>query len=234
MSGRHHRMMRRFVVATLVVHAWLLAGLSPSRAAAASAPNSSLVNGMPCNNVCQAYMAWSDRMMAQFHPAQRQAPRPPTAAHAKKPEQAAQHTAVTRRQGLNAFARLPRQADPASPSVAPQAAETAPPVEMAASQPSEPVAELTAAPDGAAEQRASTGSATTVSAGVTPVSFVDPLTMTAEPVTTSQVASGRPQRLPVSLILVLCALLAFGCWWWIRGTQAADAMRSYPGPIDAS
>ena len=227
MSGRHHRMMRRLVAAMFMVHALFLAGLSPSSAAA---PNSGLVNGMPCNNLCKAYMAWSDRMMARVKPPQRQVPRPPTVAHAKKPEPPPQHAALTRRQGLNAFARLPRQADPA-PSAAPQAAEAAPPVEGAPSQPTNPVADLTSAVDGTATQ---SGSATIKHAEATPVSFVNPLTMTAEPVTTSQVASGRPRRLPVSLILALCALLAFGLWWWIKGTQAADTMQSYPGPADAT
>jgi hypothetical protein len=233
MSGRHHLMMRRLVVAVLVLHAWLLAGLSPSGAAAANASGTGLVNGMPCANLCKAYMAWSDRMMAQFHPAQHRAPlRPATAAHPKNPEQPPRDAAPTRRPGLNAFARLQHQADPA-PAAPPPVEEAPPQVETAAAPPTDPVAELTAMADSVAEQRANTGNATTAAAEATPVSFVDPLAMTAEPVTTGQVASGSPRRLPVSLILALCAMLAFGCWWWIRGTQATDAMQSYPGPADA-
>ncbi len=212
MSGRHQRtMIRRLIVAMLMVHAVSLAGLSPSHAAAANSPAGDFVNDMPCNELCKAYMAWSDRTMARLHPAQRQAPpRPQTAAHAKKPEQPPHHATAARRPGLNPFARLSPSADATPPSVA------SPPVEIAASQPADPVADRPPAADSAAEQRADAGSATTVSAETRPMSVADSLPPTAVPVTAGHVANGPPRRLPVSLVLALCALLAFASWWWIR------------------
>lgn len=217
MSGRHHWTMRRLVVAMLMVHALSLAGLSPSHAAAANS-SAGLLNDIPCNDLCKAYMAWSDRTMARLNPAQRQTPpQPRAAAHPKKPEQPPHSAAAARRPGLNAFARLPRQVDPAPPTA------PSPPVEIATSQPAAPIADRTPAADGVAKQRADTDSATTELAETMPTPPVaDPLAATQQPVTIGAIANGPPQRLPVSLVLALCALLAFVSCWWIRDRLQAE------------
>jgi hypothetical protein len=232
MLGRHHQTMRRLAVAVLVVQASLLAGLSPShaaaRAAAAHSSRTELVDGVPCNDLCKAYMAWSDRMMARLLPARQQAqPKPRTAAHAKKPERTARHAAATRRLDLNSFAQLPRRGSPAPQPADPQ------PVEIAALQSTGLIADRTSAADGVAERRANADSvaAATEFPETMPISVANPNPPTQEPVATGQVAGPPPARIAISLALALCALLAFGSsgwmsWGWMRSrTRAAGTFR---------
>src|SRR5438270_6231066 len=129
MMERLHSTIRRLMAAMLFAYAASLAGLSPSFAAAANSSGAEIVNGMPCNSLCKAYMAWSNRMTGRFSWS-----RPQThivlrtAAHPKKPERPAHHREMaetTRRSGLNSFAQLPRPDGAAAQSAAPREAEMA-------------------------------------------------------------------------------------------------------------
>jgi hypothetical protein len=224
MTGRQHFAPQRFMPTVLVAAALSLVGLSASHAAAASSSSPGVVNGIPCNDLCKAYMAWSDRMMTQFGPSR---PHPHarlrTAAHPKRPERTAHHidVAETRRSGLNSFAQLRPQS-----SAAPQSAE--PQAEMAPMQPTGLPADPFSPTAGAlAEQHADAGSAAAEFPETTSVSAADPIAAAQQPGTTGHHILGEaPMQLPLSLVLALCALLAFGSWGWIKGrTQAADAIR---------
>jgi hypothetical protein len=219
MMGRPHWRMQPLVAAMLAAFALSLVGLSPSHAAAASSSRTDVVNGMPCNDLCKAYMAWSDRMKAQFSVSR---PQPHaqlrTAAHTKRPERTAHHMAATRRSGLNSFAQLPGRSDPPPQSAEPAQAETAP------SQPTGVIADGFSPPDGAlAERRAD---AATEFPETMPIDAADPRAATPEPVASGRIVGRPAMQLPLSLILALCALLAFGSWGWIRGrTRDASALR---------
>jgi hypothetical protein len=147
-----------------------------------------------------------------------------TAAHPKKPERPRHHMnmAGTRGLDLNSFAQLPRQSAAAAQLAIPQQVETAP------SQPAGEVAgPLFAADGGAAEQRADAGSGATEFPETMPMPVADPIGAPQQPITSGQIAAGPAPRLPASLVLALCALLAFGCWGWIRSRtdEAASAFR---------
>jgi hypothetical protein len=223
MMGRLHWMIRRLVAAMLMAYAASLAGLNPSHAAAANSSGADVVNGMPCNDLCKTYLAWSNRMAARFsssRPQTRSALR--TAARPPRPERPPHHRdiAETHRSGLNSFAQLPRPSDVSAQSAAPRQAEMVP---------SQPDGEIASRPfpadGGVAEQRADTGSVATEFPETMPVA--DPIAATQQPITSSHIAAGPPLQLPLSLVLALGALLAFGCWGWIRGKtdEAASAIQ---------
>ena len=220
--GRLDPRVQRLALAVLVVHALSLAGLGPSHAAAARSRSTDLVEGVPCNDLCKAYMAWSDRMMARFGPSRLQArAEPRTAAHPKRPERTAHRGAAARRSGLNPFVQLPRQSIEAPQSAEPRQ------VEMASSPPTAPIANRLLPPDGSVtEQQLEPGSAMSAFAEMPPMFTVDPVSATQEAITTGHIASGPTKRLQISLALALCALLAFGSWGWIRvRTLAASAIQ---------
>jgi hypothetical protein len=225
MTGHRHFAPQRLVATVLVAAALSLSGLSASHAAAAISPGPGVVNGIPCNDLCKAYMAWSDRMMTQFGPSR---PHPHarlrTAAHPKRPERTAHHIdpTATRRSGLNSFAQLGPQNGAAPQSADPRQAEMTP------SQPAGLMADRFSPADGGrtAEQQADAGITAAEFPETTPVSVADPIGAIQRPVTTRHILGGPPMQLPLSLVLALCALLAFGSWGWIRGrTQPADAIR---------
>jgi len=222
MMGRPDPTLQRFVLAVLVVHAVSLAGLGLSHAATANSSAGDLVNGMPCNDPCKAYMAWSDRMLARFAlPRPQEHAQPRTAAHPKKPERTAHHATATRRPNLNSLAQLPRQSGEAS-----QPGELRE-VEMASSQPASPITDrLFQANGDITEQRIEANSATAALADPMPISVAETASATRQPVTAARATSRSAMRLQISLLLAFCALLAFGSWGWIRvRTEAADAVQ---------
>jgi hypothetical protein len=222
MMGRPDPRMQRLMLALLVGHAVSLAGLGPSHAAAVNSSGSDLVNGMPCNDPCKAYMAWSDRTLARFAPPRPQEhAQPRTAAHPKKPERTAHHATGTRRPNLNSLAQLPRQSgDAQQPGESRQ-------IEIAPSQPANPIADRPFPADaGIAGQRIAARSTTTALADTMPMAVADPVLATRQPVATDHAAAGSTMRLQISLVLAFCALLAFGTWGWIRvRTEAANAIQ---------
>ncbi|WP_407156867.1 hypothetical protein [Bradyrhizobium sp. STM 3557] len=222
MMGRPDPTLQRLVLAMLVVHAVSLAALGPSHAAAANSSSSDLVNGMPCNDPCKAYMAWSDRMLARFAlPRPQASGQTRTAAHPKKPERTARHVTGTRRPSLNSLAQFSRQSGEAPQSGDPRQ------VEMASSQPTSPIsAGLFSADTGITEQRSEAGGARAALADPTPMSVASPVPAAQQPATAEHAAASRATRLQISLALAFCALLAFGSWGWIRvRTEAANAIQ---------
>jgi hypothetical protein len=222
MMGRPDQTMQRLVLAMLVFQAASLVGLGPSHAAAVNSSGADLVNGMPCNDPCKAYMAWSDRMLARFAlPRPQEHSQPRTAAHPKKPERTAHHATGTRRPSMNSLAQFPRQS-----GEAPQPGEPRQ-LEMASSQPTGPITDRPFAADaGITEQRTDAGSPTAALADPMPMYVADPVPATRQPVRADHVAAGPAMRLQISLALAFCALLAFGSWGWIRvRTQAASAIQ---------
>jgi len=78
------------------------------------APEMDTVNGQPCNTLCKAYMAWSDRVLAVTQPSYVRpqvrvaVPQNPTPKKLEKPERMANHAPKsTRPSNLDSFAQLP-------------------------------------------------------------------------------------------------------------------------------
>ena len=111
----------------VMICALSLAGLGASHARPAHAPQSAHSNGLPCNAVCKAYMTWSHRVTAMFHPsrplkmARPTRPQQKFAAHHRGLPRMAHHAPGTRERGLNSFAQLRVQND--ATAEAPQATE---------------------------------------------------------------------------------------------------------------
>jgi hypothetical protein len=219
--------MQRLVFTALIVHAFALAGSSPSQASVPHASKPTSINGQPCGNLCQAYIAWSDRMLAKLYP------RPPhhrvqprlqaraTARH-QRPQRAVRHATTPRRRGATLFAQLAPRSDAALRLRNARAGEIAPP-------PAGPVAEkpVNAATELPAEDATIAATDLSSSSGGFPETIAISTSVT-EPVSEAADASGqsggRDIRLLLSLALALGALLAFLLWGWFRAsTQTANA-----------
>jgi len=210
-----------------------LAGLATSQAAPSHVSRTVYVNGLPCNDLCKAYMAWSDQIMAKFRPQQRQAR---VVAPHKKPDRTVQHASGTRQSGLNGFAQLPRQRD-----AFPSSAET-PHVQPVSSEPVQPITERIFATDGTMPAKpADAGVAANASLETTPVSATSLVsatqvfatqafatqvfspqdtgpqdTSTPDTGTTSRFMRDLDGRFALSLGLALCALLSLLSWACFR------------------
>jgi len=210
-----------------------LAGLATSQAAPSHVSRTVYVNGLPCNDLCKAYMAWSDQIMAKFRPQQRQAR---VVAPHKKPDRTVQHASGTRQSGLNGFAQLPRQRD-----AFPSSAET-PHVQPVSSEPVQPITERIFATDGTMPTKpADAGVAANASLETTPVSATGLVsatqvfatqafatqvfspqdtgpqdTSTPDTGTTSRFMRDLDGRFALSLGLALCALLSLLSWACFR------------------
>src|SRR4051812_43150317 len=103
-----------------------LAGLSTSHAAPPTVSGPDDVGGQPCNDVCKAYLAWSDGVSTKLRPSP---PAAQTAVHDRKPAgRMTDHRASKPRPpGLNAFAQLPVRRDAAALSARTVQAVVAPP-----------------------------------------------------------------------------------------------------------
>lgn len=207
----------------LVATALLTCALSlgATVAGARAAPGRTTVNGMPCNDLCRAYLAWSDRMMAKFLPprpqaravspsqAQNQAPAK-TAVRDRKPERALHHATAPRKPGFTAFAQLPHagvatqrtidvaSADGTAETPVDQTARRSPPAEAGHS---ETTAAATEFPETSA--------------------VVPPQPASAATASTTEIAAEQETRFPVSLALSLSAFVAFLAWGWFRDRTAA-------------
>jgi hypothetical protein len=204
-----------------LVCALSLAGLSTSHAAPSNPSGTDDVNRLPCNDVCKAYMAWSDRVSTMFHPsrpvAQTAVPNEILAgwiAHHRAPK--------TRQTSLNSFAQLPVRRD-----AMPQFAETSQ-AEVAPSRPGDRIADRFPAAAGFVNAiLASTGGATNDDAPEsTAVSATDAIPATQGTSTIEDTASGVNLRFLVSLILALSTLSTLVLWGRSRGrTRIARAIR---------
>lgn len=224
---------RRLGAAVALISALSLAGLATSQAAPSHVSRTVYVNGLPCNDLCKAYMAWSDQIMAKFRPQQRQAR---VVAPHKKPDRTVQHASGTRQSGLNGFAQLPRRRD-----AFPSSAET-PHVQPVSSEPVQPTTERIFATDGTMPAKpADAGVAANASLETTPVSATSLVsatqvfatqafatqvfspqdtgpqdTSTPDTGTTSRFTRDLDGRFALSLGLALCALLSLLSWACFR------------------
>ena len=209
--GRLRSMMLALGATAAVICALSLAGPSPSHAAPPDMPGTDDAGAQPCNEACKAYMAWSDRVSARFHPSQ---PVAQSAAHDAKPagQVVVRHRATQARQpSLNSFAQFPvRRAATA------QSAETA----QAAVAPSRPV-------DGIADRfpttagfvsaiLASTAGAPSDAPESAAVSVTDVLPATGGASTIDATTGGLDIQFAVSLFLTLCILSGLMVWGWSR------------------
>lgn len=213
-----------------------VAGPTTSGAAPSNASGTGYVNGMPCNDICKAYLAWSDRMMAKLRssPQSRSKARVEArvAVRRSKPERIVHAVPEKRRSDLDSFARILRPSD-----TAPQAPQ---PPQIAVAAPSGPAD----TPVDAIEQRlspaagvpnarlADASSASTEPPERTLVSLTAPIAATQDrqdtqdTSTSDDFARGSDWLLRGSLGLALCALLLLLYWGWFRDkTQGADRLR---------
>jgi len=199
---------QRLGVAAALGFVLSLAGPSMSHAAPSKASGTGYVNELPCNDICKAYMAWSDRMMAKFRSASQSRPKTRTAVH-RKPDRTAARASQTRHSDLNSFARLLRPSDtPAQVVETPQVAAPTP------SGPVEAIAERLSPAAGTANTRlADAGSAaTTTEPQTTLVSLTAPISGTEDMSATDNYARGRDWLLTASLGLAVIALFALLSW----------------------
>jgi hypothetical protein len=206
----------------------MLSVVAPSRSYASPSDTAGYVNGKPCNDLCKAYMAWTDRVLTASRSVLH--PRPPerVAVHRNKAERPVHRAAAPHRSSGNAFAQLvhrsPVRTQVRTSAHADASARLVPePVVRTAEQPSireqlsiaeqpSPVSEIAmAAPAdfaGAAEHPLQ----------LTPVSFTTE--SSGNTGTTVAIADVPDRRLPISLALALCALLSLLSWSWLRRGNA--------------
>jgi hypothetical protein len=187
---------------------------SPLYAAASTVSGTDDASQQPCNDVCRAYMAWSDRVSAQLRPS---SPVAQTAVPDGKPAGQMVHRRAsrTRQPSLNSFAQFPVRR-----SATAQSAETA----QAVVGPSRPL-------DGIADRFPTTaGFVTALLAGPagatneapdsTVVPVADAIPATQGTSTTDATAGGVDMQFLVSLFLALCILSALVFWGWGRTRRA--------------
>ena len=208
--------MQRLGVAVALIYALPLAGLSTSYAAQPNAAETSHVNGQTCGDLCKAYMAWSDRMMARFRPSQ---PQIPAVVPHKKPGRTIHPASAARQLDLSSFAQLRRGIE-----AAPRSPET-PHVQAAPTEPVEPISERLFPADGVVTATpADAGAATNEPAESTLVS-VGRLVFDPDISSTSRFARGDG-LFAFALGLALCALFSLLAWvGFRRWTQTANTIR---------
>jgi hypothetical protein len=206
-----------------------LAGPTTSQAAPSHVSRTVYVNGLPCNDLCKAYMAWSEQVIAKFRPQQHQTQ---VVVPHKKPDRTVHHASGTRQSSLNGFAQLPRRGD-----AKPSSAET-PHVQPVSSEPVQPITERIFAADGTINAKpADAGVAANAPLQTTPVSVTGLVsatldtgpqddTPTPDTGTTSRITRDFDGRFALSLGLALCALLSLLSWaCFRRWTQTANMIR---------
>ena len=210
--------MQRLGVAVALIYALSLAGLSTSHAASSNVSETDYVDGPPCNDLCNAYMAWSDRVLAGSRPSQRQMR---VVVPHKRPDRTVHRASGTRRLGLNVFAQLPRRSD-----AAPQSVET-PHVPAAPSEPVQPITERLFPANGiVTAKRADAGVATNEPPESTLVWVTGLVSATPDTGTISHFARRLDGRFALSLALALCALLSLLSWGYLRRRmQTANTIR---------
>jgi hypothetical protein len=196
---------RSLGAAVVLIHALSLAGLGTSLAAASKVSGTGYVNGMPCNDLCKAYMAWSDQVMAN---SRRSQPQMRVVVPRKRPDRTVRRASGTRRLGLNLFAQLPRLSD-----AAPQSVET-PHVRAASPEPVPPITERLFPSDGIVTARPAV--ATNAFAETTPVPVTSLVAAAQDTNAASHFAPGLDGRFALSVGLALCALLSLLSWVCLR------------------
>jgi hypothetical protein len=129
MMDRLRSAVRTLRMTAVLICALSLAGFGTSHARPSQALQSTHGNGLPCNAVCKAYIVWSHRVTAMFHPSRplKMPARPPqkiAAHHGRAPRMVVHHAPRTR--GLNSFAQWPVPSDAKADSAGTQLAAEAP------------------------------------------------------------------------------------------------------------
>jgi hypothetical protein len=195
-----------------LIYSLSLVGSSTAQAARSNASETNYVNGLPCNDLCKAYMAWSDRVMARFLPSQ---PQMRVVIDSKRPDRTVHRASGTRRSGSNSFAQLTEPSD-----AVPQSVETAH-VPAARSEPVQPITEGSIPAAGIVTAKpADAGDATNDSPETSPVSATGYVSATQNTGMIRDVARGLDGRFGVELGLALCALLSLLSGWWLRRKAA--------------
>jgi hypothetical protein len=146
MIGRDRATIAAFGVAAALVCALTLATPRSARAAPTNAATDT-VDGIPCNSLCQAYMAWSDRVMAATRPRPPARPQERMAAHPKKPERPRHPAPDAHHRASMTSAQPPRRrfaAQPPAEIPRLQTAALSDPVTTAAARPFAAVEAITA------------------------------------------------------------------------------------------
>ena len=212
MMNRLRSTMQTLGAAAALICALSLGGLSTSHAATSNVPGTDDVAAQPCNDVCKAYMAWSDRVSAKLHPS---SPVAQATVPDGKPADRIVHRRAsrTRQPSLNSFAQFPVRRD---------AAETAQAV-VAPSRQLDGIADRFPTTAGFVTSLLSgTPGATTESPDSTVVPVADTVSAMPDPGTIDATAGGVDMQFTVSLFLALCLLAAFVVWGWSRArTQRA-------------
>src|SRR4051794_36719690 len=214
--GRLRSTMRTLGATAVFVCALSFGGVSACHAAASKPSGTGNAGAQPCNDVCKAYLAWSDRVAAMLRPSSTTAQ---AAVHDRKPAGRTVHPRASqgRQSGLNSFAQFPVRRDTAA-----QSAETV----RAAVAPSRSI-------DGIADRFPTTAGFVTALLAGTPgatndapenpvVAVTDAIHLTRETGTIGQAARGPDSGFAMLLLVALCILSALGFWAWARGkTQTA-------------
>jgi hypothetical protein len=167
----------RSITRTLGVIAFLicalsLTGLSASRARPLTPSPLVRRDAPPCNSVCEAYLAWSSRVMTTLHPSR---PSEATADLHRRPlQRVAHHGPRLRQRGLNSFAQLHVPNDAAPSAAEPRRAEEIPPVPETPRIPEAALAPETPDPVAVTRAAATPQAAATKQAAQTPPSEVAP------------------------------------------------------------
>jgi hypothetical protein len=201
--------MRTFGAIAALLSALSLAGPSTSHAVESTMSGTDDTGPPPCNDVCKAYMAWSDRVSAKLHPS---SPVAQAAVHDGKPagQMVRRRASGTRQPGLNSFAQLPGRRE-----ATPRSAETAQ-AEIASSRPLDGIADRfpTTAGFVSALLAGSPGASNDApDSTVIPVSDTIPATRGTS---IDAPAGGVDMQFVVSLFLALI-LSGLVVWVWLRG-----------------
>ncbi|WP_315783873.1 hypothetical protein [Bradyrhizobium sp. SZCCHNPS1003] len=188
-------------------------------AAQAGSANGDMVNGQYCNDLCKAYMAWSNRMLAVTQPASYSRPQvrvavpqsmtPKKMDKAEKPDRMAQHGPKPHRPAnLNSFAQLPSGSQAAQSSMEP------PPSDPAASD--APATGRLFAADPLPHSAIADMRRATDAAGLRLVSMTEPVTVGE--------AGGSPRsKMPsIWIMLAAAALLAYFGHGWLKRRNGAS------------
>jgi hypothetical protein len=223
MMGRLRSTMQTPGATAVLIGALFLAGLNASHAAPSNGSGTDDIGRLPCNDLCKAYLAWSDRASAMFHPS---SPAAQTAVHPVKPAgRMLPHPASrTRPPSLDSFAQFPVPGDTPPESAATSQAEIAP------SRPAERIGDRFPVAGGiVAATPASTGSATNDAPESTVVSAIGAIPATQGARAIGNTGGVLNMRFAMFLSLALCTLWALVFRGWFRGrTQTAHASRRRP------
>src|SRR4051812_16098667 len=203
MIGRNPTTTAALGVSAALTCALTFAAPRPALAAPTNA-STDTVDGVPCNSLCQAYMAWSNRIMAASRPRPSAQPQR-TAAHPKMPERPRPHAPEAHHAALTTSAQLPRRR-----VAAPRPTENPRSQTAALSDPLSPLAQRPLPTDATVTASlASAAAAATALPETTPVALTVPVSAMQARDAGSPAASGLDLQFALSLVfaLSLCAFL---------------------------